>query len=215
MMNLDEESHTGKSESECVKKNEQRLKMVSASYYIPITKGQQTWVISEAFNGAKGLKGASTACIVALNGCVLDAANVGDSEFMVFRDKKLLYSSPLQQHWFNIPYQLGNQKGADRPGCASELKLRVAAGDILVLGTDGLLDNLFSEEIEMILEKKEEVKPEELAEEIATNAFSKSMKNDCETPFSREYKSLGGQMHLGGKKDDITVIVSHIVNVDN
>lgn len=44
--------------------------------------------------------------------------------------------------------------------------------------------------------------------DATTKAFSKSLKNDCETPFSREYESLGGQMHLGGKTDDIAVIYS-------
>ncbi|EXB22347.1 putative protein phosphatase 2C 55 [Morus notabilis] len=168
-------------------------------------------VLYQAFVGARKIKGSSTACIVALNGRVLHAANVGDSGFIVFRDKQFLYRSPTQQRGFNRPYQLGNHWSSDRPHCASEPKVPVMVGDIVVLGTDGLLDNLFIREMEIIIEKTEEVKPEKLAEEIARMAYFKSLNEDCETPFSSTMCKFLGRQKLGGKKDDITVIVGHIV----
>ncbi|KAF9932922.1 Protein phosphatase PTC7 [Mortierella alpina] len=52
--------------------------------------------------------GSSTACILSL--CkttgTLRASNLGDSAFLVIRDKKCIYESPSQQHFWNCPYQL-------------------------------------------------------------------------------------------------------------
>ena len=52
-------------------------------------------------------QGSSTACILALEGDTLHAANLGDSGFMVVRKSKVLYKSRSQQHQFNYPFQLG------------------------------------------------------------------------------------------------------------
>jgi len=62
--------------------------------------------------------GSSTACILSL--CkmtgTLRASNLGDSAFLVIRDKKCIYESPSQQHFWNCPYQLTvlPQKERDR-----------------------------------------------------------------------------------------------------
>ncbi len=52
-------------------------------------------------------QGSSTACILALEGDTLHAANLGDSGFMVVRKSKVMYKSRSQQHQFNYPFQLG------------------------------------------------------------------------------------------------------------
>ena len=53
------------------------------------------------------VQGSSTACILALEGDTLHAANLGDSGFMVVRRNKMLFKSRSQQHQFNFPFQLG------------------------------------------------------------------------------------------------------------
>lgn len=95
-------------------------------------------------------RGSSTACIVALRDDCLQAANVGDSGFLVFRDGECIYKSPQQQRGFNRPHQLGNSCG-DPPNVAQNIQVPVEAGDIVVAGTDGLLDNMFPSEIEEIV----------------------------------------------------------------
>ena len=52
-------------------------------------------------------QGSSTACILALEGATLHAANLGDSGFMVVRRNKVMFKSRSQQHQFNYPFQLG------------------------------------------------------------------------------------------------------------
>ncbi|XP_010262929.1 PREDICTED: probable protein phosphatase 2C 55 [Nelumbo nucifera] len=91
--------------------------------------------------------GSSTACIMQLFNECLHAVNVGDSGFLVIRDGKIFYSSPIQQHKFNCPYQLGNNPKCDQPNSAMVLKVPIKLGDVIVAGTDGLFDNLYKHEI--------------------------------------------------------------------
>lgn len=55
--------------------------------------------------GGKVQAGSSTACI--LNLCKttgkMTTCNLGDSAFLLIRDKKVVYESPSQQHYFNCP----------------------------------------------------------------------------------------------------------------
>ncbi|KAJ0044818.1 hypothetical protein Pint_04768 [Pistacia integerrima] len=155
-------------------------------------------------------QGSSTACIVTLKDYCLHAANVGDSGFMQFRNKKFIYQSPVQQRCFNCPYQLGNGEKSDRPDIAEELKVMVESGDIVVCGSDGLLDNMFPSEIEEILKGTTgEICPESLAENIAKHALYNSFDRLTDSPFARAAKKAKYK-HVGGKIDDISVIVAII-----
>ncbi|PON98463.1 PPM-type phosphatase domain containing protein, partial [Trema orientale] len=171
-------------------------------------------VLEYAFSKTK-LRGSSTACILAHSDGVLRAVNVGDSGFMVFRDNKCVFRSKIQQRGFNRPYQLGKSSKLDRPDCAAELEVAVMVGDVVVLGTDGLLDNVFPWEIEEVLkeesEAKEGIKPDKLACSIAGLSLNNSMDKFKDSPFSEAAKKAG-KTHSGGKVDDITVIVGHIVD---
>jgi serine/threonine protein phosphatase PrpC len=101
--------------------------------------------------------GSCTACVVALSTPVeaseldhqrgvLTCVNLGDSGMLVLRKGKVIFRSKEQQHYFNCPFQLGTQS-KDTPYDAFVDRLDVQAGDWLVLGTDGLFDNVFDAEI--------------------------------------------------------------------
>lgn len=168
-------------------------------------------VLNKAFLNTKP-EGSSTACLAVLEDLHLKAINVGDSGFLVFRNKALMYRSPIQQHEFNTPYQLGTSKTCDLPCSAMRIAVAVLPEDIIVFGTDGLLDNMYPREIEDILKRgtSEEVNPEELASTIAEFALYNSLDKYRCSPFARA-AHLEGKQHIGGKIDDITVIVGHIV----
>jgi len=57
----------------------------------------------------------------------------------------VLFSSPIQQYKFNHPKQCGN--GYKRPFHADGFKHRVEDGDLIVLASDGLWDNLNQSQI--------------------------------------------------------------------
>ena len=98
---------------------------------------------------SRGIKGSTTVMLAALDGRtgVLRSANLGDSGFVVFRDVRtdhptLLFSSPHQEHFFGMPYQLGHHDRSDVPDDAELHEVRLQPGDIIVCGSDGLFDNL-------------------------------------------------------------------------
>ena len=110
---------------------------------------------------------------------------------------------------------------SDRPDCAVEVKIDVADGDVIVVGTDGLFDNLFAHKVEKILRRDllakkglglvdDEMELQNLANFIANSALYNSFKRIGESPFS-EAAQRAGKFHSGGKIDDITVIVAKIV----
>ncbi|KAB2628628.1 protein phosphatase 2C 55 [Pyrus ussuriensis x Pyrus communis] len=174
-------------------------------------------VLQETYAKTKE-KGSSTACILSLNkeSGVLHAVNVGDSGFLLFRNNKVVYQSPTQQRRFNCPYQLGNGISSDRPDSAWEEWIQTVPGDIIVLGTDGLLDNMFPSEIEQVLvqggggDRDLDLGCGELASSIANLALYNSFDKHSPSPFSENARKAGFE-HKGGKIDDITVIVAQVV----
>ncbi|KAJ1915649.1 hypothetical protein H4219_004219 [Mycoemilia scoparia] len=93
------------------------------------------------------LKGSSTACIVLLRDDELRVANLGDCGLTVVRHGDMIFRTEEQQHSFNFPYQLGTGKHSDKPTDAQIFRLKVRKGDIIIVGSDGLFDNLFDEDI--------------------------------------------------------------------
>jgi len=77
------------------------------------------------------------------------AANVGDSCFMVVRRGRVLFRSPSQQHEFNFPFQLGGE-GSDKVSDAQCFMVPVQVGDVVVMGTDGLFDNVFDKDVALM-----------------------------------------------------------------
>ncbi|KAL6530518.1 hypothetical protein OROMI_028407 [Orobanche minor] len=166
-------------------------------------------ILEEAFLKTDA-PGSSTACIVSLAGNHLRAANLGDSGFMVIRGGKGFYRSPVQQHSFNFPYQMGRSSGGVE--AAEEVVVAVERGDIVVLGTDGLFDNVFPEDIEGTVEfcLENRYPPVLVAWMLAREASRNCIDTQTTSPFELAAYEAGVE-HFGGKYDDITVVVAFIV----
>lgn len=168
-------------------------------------------ILSDAYYDTDA-EGSSTACLLTLTGQFLNVANIGDSGFVLIREGANMYRSPVQQHYFNCPYQLGFGPGFDLPNLAQAYKLKVKPGDVIVAGTDGLFDNMFPSRIKEFAKMGFEMKidPELLALSIAERAFRNSVDKKAATPFSRA-ATKAGKIFNGGKPDDITVVVAYVV----
>lgn len=161
-------------------------------------------MISHAYERARPIHGSSTACVLVLDGSSLLTNNIGDSGFMIIRDEKIFFRFKEQLHSFNYPYQLGTAS-ANVPSDAVNVSFEIKEGDIIVAGSDGLFDNLFDNEIlELVLTSEGNI-----AENIARMAYMKSQSLSIETPFRKTACELGlVESPLGGKLDDITIIVA-------
>lgn len=67
-----------------------------------------------------------------------------------------------QQHSFNCPFQLASQKRypeANSPDDADVYEVSLLPGDILVLGSDGLFDNMWDSQLETIIREHLQAQP--------------------------------------------------------
>jgi len=192
--------------------------------------------------------GSSTAIMVALSPIHgkphFHVGNVGDSFALILRphpDSRAylpVLKTSEQSHFFNCPFQLSqipspsssSSRGpsiCDRANAGQYLLSEAMAGDLIILGSDGLLDNLFLTNIVGIcqnaltsagLHKEQDFQNATQIEEtlsliasrLARSAQQASKRTDVVSPFALEAK-LNGYEYLGGKPDDISVVAGFVV----
>jgi len=155
--------------------------------------------------------GSSTVCLASFHGSHMRSVNLGDSGFAVLRNRTMFFKSPAQQHSFNFPYQLGSGKDNDSPALADLYELELKAGDIVVLGTDGLFDNVFENDMITVLDegRKKGMPPQEAARNLALFAQELGSSSVIRSPFSIA-AARDGYLFVGGKLDDTSVIVTYV-----
>lgn len=118
------------------------------------------------------LPGSSTACVARVllgdedawerraggvrppTSAMLSAVNVGDSGFVVVRRGKIVYNCPTVSHTFNCPLQLGcdtHYPQTDGVDDGASVEVTLERGDVVVMGSDGLFDNMFASEIARVV----------------------------------------------------------------
>lgn len=167
-------------------------------------------VLEKAYSSTKA-RGSSTACLLALSDQGLHAVNLGDSGFLVVRDGCTILRSPVQQHDFNLTFQLESGGGSDLPSSAQVFNVQVAPGDVIIAGTDGLFDNLYNNEVTAVVVHavRAGLGPQVTAQKIAALARQRAQDTHRQTPFSTAAQDAGFR-YYGGKLDDITVVVSYV-----
>lgn len=182
-------------------------------------------------------KGSSTFCMCTLDfdKKYLHTVNLGDSGYMIIRDiapksrpelsfektakengeeelveLKTIFKSDEQQHQFNFPYQCGTN--GDPPEECQTMVHEFRENDIIILGTDGLWDNVYEDQIIKVLqpfyETSYKIKDLNLVANLLAELTEKlSLSPKYKSPFS--VKSRG--LYLGGKTDDITIVIAQIV----
>lgn len=167
--------------------------------------------------------GSCTACVLALHrdSHTLYAANIGDSGLLVIRHGYIVCRSMEQQHQFNTPYQLavpppGHPLNVltDGPESAAILQFDVEYGDIVVLATDGVYDNVPEEMLLLMLSPAcgiaDPAKLQMYANSVALMARCLSFSPTYDSPFSQQAKRHNIDAP-GGKPDDITIILASVV----
>ena len=159
-----------------------------------------------------GIIGSATVCLVALHPLKpeLLCASVGDAGFLLLRaaaasgaasrdggaaQYRVAFRSPQQLREFNAPYQLGNAPDSppppevdrrfETPDDAALARAALEPGDVLVLATDGLFDNMDEEEIVATVERHEGDSAQALATALARRAQELSLDRDVATARQR------------------------------
>lgn len=124
----------------------------------------------------------------------------------------VVYRTSQQEHEFGWPYALGHHEYASKPADAMMKSLHVVPGDTIVMGSDGLFDNVFVTQIveQVSLSRQEGKGPQALVQKLTEMAHISSLETHEETPYSRGYSEAFDLAMSGGKPDDITVLVAHI-----
>ncbi|KAI7907699.1 phosphatase 2C-like domain-containing protein [Cokeromyces recurvatus] len=186
----------------------------------------------ELRKSGKVAAGSSTACILNLSKITgeMTTCNLGDSAFLLVRDKQIVYESPSQQHYFNCPYQLTvvpdsypnrDELVTDLPKDADTKSFFLKDGDLILLATDGYFDNMYPEEtLEIINENMKNIILNNsndhelitatirgLAKTLTDRARRLSLNPKRLSPWAKAAQAHGSN-YRGGKVDDITCIVT-------
>jgi len=148
----------------------------------------------------------------------LDVVNVGDSGFIHLKPSsengyQISLKSIPQHHDFNCPYQLG-YRSQDLPSHGDLYHSTLDQGDIIVLASDGVWDNLFPNEIISVINDQNSKPASQIAHAIATSAFKLAADSNRISPFAKYAQQHNiHSLSRGGKPDDIVVLVVKIQNL--
>jgi len=153
----------------------------------------------------------TTICVATIDQGHLIWANLGDSGLRVLRNKQFQVKTKEQQHIFNFPYQLG-KRSMDCPDDCDRGVYRLEKRDVMIMGTDGLFDNLDGSELISLINPDHSAK--EIIDRLAKKAIENSRNLNKTSPFSeKSMHALGIQSsdyksYQGGKQDDISIVVA-------
>ena len=106
------------------------------------------------------VRGSSTACVATVSPrdglTLVRIVNLGDGGAVVVRGKKVVFTTAAQQHQFNCPFQLGCPRYYPETDSVDDVQrydVSVSRGDVLIMGSDGLWDNVFLFEVARVCEE--------------------------------------------------------------
>jgi len=192
-------------------------------------------IMAHAYNTIRSKEqvaaGGCTACILivqrdaATGSLFLKSANLGDSGFVVIRNgNEIIYKTKEVTHGFNAPFQLSippknhpTPVFQDDPNDAhmNETPILLLEGDVIVMGSDGIFDNIFDEQITDIVQANfakhgkgnEQSAVNSCVSQLVELARDQSLSRNIDTPFSKAARE-NSYYHRGGKPDDITACVA-------
>jgi len=203
---------------------------------IGVTRGNEHYTEAlqaalDAAHRAVRMAGSTTACICQLRGSTLVSANVGDSGFVVIRDGQIIHRTTPAQHFFDCPLQFGAYPeyvdGTDTAADAELQTLEVCGGDVIVMASDGLWDNMYDDQLLALVPRGVD-DCETGARRVAEAAHINALDPLYRSPYTRAAIAEGfdipwweklfgltfedgafkwGELR-GGKIDDITVVAA-------
>lgn len=140
-----------------------------------------------------GVQGSSTVCLAMVDQGAgqLYAANLGDSGLLLLRPSAdnefaIKFRTNQLEHDFGTPFQLGHHLTTDGVEHCDVVSLALRRDDVIVMGTDGLLDNLNDHEIaaEVVAGRMRGSGTSAIAQRLARLAFEASYDKHRTTPYA-------------------------------
>lgn len=170
-------------------------------------------------------QGTTTVCAAVLKDKKLIVLNLGDSVCFVYRpgNKRWVLRTKEQWHWFDCPRQLGTNSPDTPEVNAVVQEMEVQDGDVVVLASDGLVDNMWDEEIIAVIKAGLEASEEQVLKDTGETGDSGRMKLVAQwimegakktaiDPFAESpymERSIDEGLGIeGGKWDDISVVAA-------
>jgi serine/threonine protein phosphatase PrpC len=100
--------------------------------------------VQKLISAFQGIHGSSTCLLALLHHSSLLIANLGDCCLLVIRSGEVVFRTSEMQHAFNFPLQLGTHSRDEPMKDAQRFQVEVEREDVVVVGSDGLMDNLVS-----------------------------------------------------------------------
>ncbi|KAG2584391.1 probable protein phosphatase 2C 1 isoform X2 [Panicum virgatum] len=183
--------------------------------------GDPQILLMKAHAATSSIRSATVIIAVLEKTGTLKIASVGDCGLKVIRKGQVMFSICPQEHYFDCPYQISSEAAGQTYQDALVCSVNLMDGDMIVSGSDGLFDNIFDQEIISIISESSGVN--EAAKALAELARKHSVDVTFDSPYSMEarsrnfdvpwWKKLLGAKLIGGKMDDITVVVAQVKTV--
>ncbi|ORY22120.1 hypothetical protein BCR39DRAFT_474086, partial [Naematelia encephala] len=164
-------------------------------------------------------------------------ANLGDCCLLLIRQGEVVFRTSEMQHAFNFPLQQVGTHSRDEPmKDAQRYDVGVGRGDIVILGSDGLMDNLYDEEILDTLAEfappssnvfptppnsrpsspgaLPPFSPQKVSEALCRRARMVSEQTTATTPFMERAIEEGIDF-VGGKKDGESLVVVFYLRISS
>lgn len=176
--------------------------------------------LKEAYAKKGKVLGSATALVVRGFDNKLYACQVGDSTLVIIRNGRCVYASDPQEHIFDIPYQLGNNNETPKDGWRYVIPIQ--DGDTIVVGSDGLFNNLYVRQMASIINNfpmdSSKDNMQIIADKLSQEAFNKSLSSAFWSPYAQRGYEQGvvtafDLKYMGGHPDDITCVVGRVKGV--
>ncbi|KAL3334027.1 hypothetical protein AABB24_030678 [Solanum stoloniferum] len=175
-------------------------------------------ILIKGAHAATSSIGSATVIVSVFKNGILKIASVGDCGLRVIRKGQMIFSTFPLEHYFDCPYQLSSEAVTQTYLDAIVSTVNLQVGDTIIMGSDGLFDNIFDQEIVSVVTTNDDVS--NAAKALADLARNHSVDTKFDSPFSLEARARGfdvpwwkkvfGMKFTGGKLDDITVIVGKV-----
>lgn len=136
----------------------------------------------------------------------------GDSGVAIVRDGRVIWRARELQHYFNCPFQFP----PDDPARATNESFAANEGDIVIVATDGLFDNLYNDIVGQVVlsctDNATGVDVRRAADALLVKGIQVAKNPRSRTPWMDGYAQARNSRNVmfGGKVDDVTVLVGKV-----